>query len=157
MPSRVIGIDPGFDRCGVAVLQGSKSKQTLLFSTCITTNKKDSHEDRLLTVGDELSKIIKKWKPETLAMEKLFFNQNTTTALKVAEARGVILYQAAQAELRVHEYTPQDVKIAVTGYGRASKGQVEDMALRILGLKKAPKHDDETDAIAVGITCLAST
>lgn len=152
MPSRIISIDPGFDRCGVAVVTQDK----LLFSTCITTNKKDPHQTRLLSLGEELQAIIQKWKPRALATEKLFFNLNVRTALKVAEARGVILYEAARARLPVFEYSPQEVKIAVTGYGKATKRQVEDMTLRLLKLKTAPKHDDETDAIALGITCLAS-
>jgi crossover junction endodeoxyribonuclease RuvC len=154
---RIIGIDPGFDRCGVAVLEGSKSKQELVFSTCITTDPKSAHELRLASLGDELKAIIEKWKPSSLAIEKLFFNVNVRTALKVAEARGVILYEAARAGLPVYEYSPQDVKIAVTGYGKADKSQVESMTLRILSLKDAPKHDDETDAIAMGITHLATT
>ena len=152
MRNSVIGIDPGFDRCGVAVLTQDK----LLFSTCITTSKKDLHQTRLLNLGKELRMIIKKWRPEALAIEKLFFNLNARTALKVAEARGVILYEAARASLPVFEYSPQDVKIAVTGYGKASKRQVEEMTLRLLKLKSAPRHDDEADAIAVGITHLAT-
>ncbi|MEK7194451.1 MAG: crossover junction endodeoxyribonuclease RuvC [Patescibacteria group bacterium] len=150
--SRVIGIDPGFERCGVAVLEENK----LLFSTCIITESSDKHEERLLTLGQELGKIIKKWKPNALATEKLFFNINIKTALKVAEARGVILYEAARADLPVHEYSPQAIKIAVTGYGKASKPQVETMVLRLLGLKTPPRHDDETDAIAVAITHMAT-
>lgn len=156
MQNRVLGIDPGFDRCGVAVLEKENGKEKLLFSTCITTDKKDSHETRLLALGEELRKIIKKWQPDTLATEKLFFNINARTALKVSEARGVILYEAARGGLSVCEYSPQDIKIALTGYGKAEKGQVELMAIKILGLKKAPELDDEADAIAVGITCLAS-
>lgn len=153
MPSnRVLGIDPGFDRCGVAVLERDK----LLFSTCIVTNSKDPHQTRLLVLGEAIQNIIKKWKPESLAIEKLFFNINVRTAMKVAEARGVILYEAAGAGIPVYEYSPQDVKIAVTGYGKADKRQVEDMALRLLNIKKTPKHDDETDAIAMGITHIAT-
>lgn len=154
---RVIGIDPGFDRCGVAILEKINGKESLLSSSCIVTNPKDTHEDRLRVLGEELQRIIRRWKPRALAVEKLFFNANVRTALKVAEARGVILYEAGKADIKVYEYSPQDVKIAVTGYGKASKAQVESMTLRILGLKTAPKYDDETDAIAVGITHLAST
>lgn len=152
MPSRVVGIDPGFDRCGVAVVE----KDRLLFSTCIETSAKLPHEERLLALGRELASIIKKWGPKALALEKLFFNLNVRTALKVAEARGVILYEAARASLPIYEYSPQDIKIAVTGYGKAEKRQVESMALRLLGLKKAPRFDDEADAMAVGITHIAS-
>src|SRR4051812_12340111 len=92
MPSRVLGIDPGFDRIGVAILEGTSSSQALLYSECIVTNKKDTHDARLLQLGTRLREVIKEWKPTELAIEKLFFNQNTTSALKVAEARGVILF-----------------------------------------------------------------
>lgn len=156
MLSRVMGIDPGFDRCGVAILEKVKGKETLLYSTCITTDSKDSHEERLLQLGKELGALINKWEPTDLATEKLFFNLNVRTALKVAEARGVILYEAAKVGIEVHEYSPQAIKIAVSGYGKASKAQVETMTLRLLSLRSKPKFDDETDAIAVGITHLAS-
>lgn len=154
--NRVIGIDPGFDRCGVAIVEKGKGKERLLFSTCITTNSKDIHEARLLHIGEELGSIISKWKPKALAVEKLFFNLNVRTALKVAEARGVILYEAAKFGIEIYEYSPQAIKIAVSGYGKASKAQVETMALKLLGLKGKPRYDDETDAIAVGITHLAT-
>lgn len=150
--SRVLGIDPGFDRFGVAVLEGER----LLYSACISTNRTDTHEKRLFAIAAELSKIIKKWRPKAMAMEKIFFNQNVNTALKVAEARGVALLEAAKSGLGVYEYSPQDVKIAVTGYGRAEKRQVVEMTIRILELKEAPRHDDEADAMAVGITHIAS-
>jgi crossover junction endodeoxyribonuclease RuvC len=153
---RVLSIDPGFDRVGVAVLERTLGKEKLLFSLCILTNKKDSHAERLLAVGQGIDKVIKKWEPRDLAIEKLFFNQNTKSALGVAEARGVIIYEAINAGLSIYEYSPQEIKIATTGYGKASKKDVERMVLKILDLKNAPKHDDETDAIAVGITHLAS-
>ena len=152
MPNRVMGVDPGFDRCGVAIV----GREKLIFSTCLTTSPKLPHQERLLHLGDGLKAIIKQWRPEAIATEKLFFNQNVRTGLKVAEARVVILYEAARAGLPFFEYSPQDVKIAVTGYGKASKSQVEIMALRLLSLKTTPKHDAETDAIGLGITCLAS-
>lgn len=152
MSQRVLGTDPGFDRIGVAVLDGEK----VLFSKCIETNRKDTHEKRLLQIGEELKGVIKKWKPSVLAIEKLFFNRNTTNALKVAEARGVVLYEAARAGLNVYEYSPQAVKIAVTGYGKADKLQVESMTRKLVKLDGARKLDDELDAIALGITHLAS-
>ena len=156
MQNRILGIDPGFDRVGVAILSGGSSKQELLYSTCILTDKKDSHADRLLTVGVGIQKIIEEWKPTALGIEKLFFNQNVKTALKVAEARGVIIYEAVSHGLLIFEYSPQEIKIATTGYGKAAKGDVERMVLKLINLKKPPKFDDETDAIAVGITHLAS-
>ncbi|MBX4206248.1 crossover junction endodeoxyribonuclease RuvC [Candidatus Parcubacteria bacterium] len=157
MPNRVIGIDPGFDRIGVAVLEGTGTAETLLYSECITTLKKDAHDKRLLALGTRLEEIILEWKPKELAIEKLFFNQNATSALKVAEARGVIIFEAAQAGLPVYEYSPQDVKIAVTGYGKADKVAVEGMVRKLVKMPDgAKKLDDEIDAIAVGITHLAT-
>lgn len=155
----ILAIDPGFDRLGVAVLQMGK-KEEVLFSECITTSPKQKHEERLSKIGLRLREIITEWKPESLAIEKLFFNQNITSALKVAEARGVILYEAKLGGLKIFEYSPQDIKIAVTGYGKASKEQVETMVTKLVILKnEASKKrlDDEIDAIALGLTHLAHT
>lgn len=157
MPNRVLGVDPGFDRIGVAVLEGTGQKQTLLHSECIETNKKDSHAQRLLQLGKRLAEVIDEWRPGALAVEKLFFNQNASSALKVAEARGVILYEAALKNVPVYEYSPQDVKIAVAGYGKADKTAVEAMAGKLVRIPAGKKKlDDEIDAIAVGITHLAT-
>lgn len=154
MPNRVLGIDPGFDRMGIAVVDG----KDLLFSDCIETSRKLPHADRLSEIGEAIKDIIEKWKPEALAIEKLFFNQNTTNALKVAEARGVAMYEARNASLEVFEYSPQEVKIAVTGYGKADKKQVELMVGKLVKepVSKGKKLDDETDAIALCITHLAT-
>ncbi|MEK7227649.1 MAG: crossover junction endodeoxyribonuclease RuvC [Patescibacteria group bacterium] len=154
MASRILAIDPGFDRVGVAILD----EKGVLFSCCIETNRKLPHEERLLMIGKELGGIIKKWKPQDLAIENLFFNQNTTNALKVAEARGVILYEAALAGLEIYEYGPQAIKIAVTGYGKADKLQMGNMVKKLVSLPKtsSKRLDDELDAIAVGITHLAT-
>ncbi len=151
-----LAIDPGFDRVGVAVLKKDGQKEKLIFSHCILTNKKESQAERLEQIGSEIKKIIKKHKPICLAIEKLFFNQNISTALRVAEARGVIIYESICAGLEIFEYSPQEIKIAVTGYGKASKPDVETLTLRLLGLKTAPKYDDEMDACALGITHLVS-
>jgi crossover junction endodeoxyribonuclease RuvC len=151
-----LAVDPGFGRLGVAVMEKASGKEKILFSCCIETDKKDSQADRLLAISKELKTIISKYSPTSLAIEKLFFNQNITTALKVAEARGVVLSESASAGLSIHEYSPQAIRIAVTGYGKASKSDVQRMTMRLLGMKTPPKHDDETDAIALGITHLAS-
>lgn len=153
MPNRVLAIDPGFDRIGAAVLE----KDVVLFSQCIETDRKLPHSERLLQIGEAVRKIIKKWAPESLAIEELFFNQNITNALKVSEARGVILYEGSRAGLGVYEYSPQAIKIAVTGYGKADKKQVENMVLKLVKLPKTArkKLDDELDAVALGITHLA--
>ena len=152
----VLAIDPGFDRVGVAILIKENNKEKLLFSKCVETNRKEPQAKRLEQIGEEIKKIIKKWKPETLAIEKLFFNQNTTSAIRVAEARGVIIYESVCADLEIHEYSPQEIKLAVTGYGKAAKNEVQNMAMRLLGLSIKSKYDDEADAIALGLTHLAS-
>lgn len=149
---RVLGIDPGFARLGVAVVED----EALLYSACLETSSKTDHAERLRELGDEVRKIVSKWQPETLAIEKLFFNQNTTNALKVAEARGVVLYEAARAGLSVFEYSPQEVKLAVTGYGKADKSSMNAMIGKLVTLPSKEMLDDELDAIALGITHLAS-
>ena len=154
MPNRVLGVDPGFDRIGIAVLE----KNEVLFSHCIETNRKAPHSERLLQIGNEISEVIKKWKPTDLAIENLFFNKSVTNAMKVAEARGVIIFEAACAKLKIFEYSPQAIKIAVTGYGKADKKQVEIMVKKLVKIeeRKTKKLDDELDAIALCITHLAS-
>lgn len=152
---RVLSIDPGFDRIGVAIMEKEDGKEKILFSNCITTDPKGLPEARLLTIGNEIRQLIEEWRPTSVALEKLFFNANVTTALKVAEARGVILYEAARAKLPVKEYSPQDVKLAITGYGRASKPQINALIGRLVTLPPRKRLDDEIDAIALGITHLA--
>jgi len=150
----ILGVDPGFDRIGVAILE----KEKVLFSDCIQTNRKLPHSERLLEIGKVIKKVIKKWNPTTLAIESLFFNQNITNALKVSEARGIIIYEAMEAGLEICEYSPQAVKIAVTGYGKTDKTQMATMVKKLVNLpnKLSRRLDDEIDAIALGITHLAS-
>ncbi len=154
----VLAIDPGFDRLGAAILARDGSKSLLLFSECIKTNPKDSRDQRLLVIGTRIREIIKKWKPQELAIETLFFNTNTTSAIGVAEARGVVIYEAAKAGLEIYEYGPQTIKVAVTGYGKADKIQMETMVKKLVTLPKqvSKRLDDEVDAIAVGICHLAT-
>jgi crossover junction endodeoxyribonuclease RuvC len=150
---RVLGIDPGFDRIGVAIMEENK----VIFSHCIETDRKSSHQERLQHIGSEIKRFIKDWEPDTLAIESLFFNQNATNALKVSEARGVILYEGVCGGLQIFEYSPQAIKIAVTGYGKADKKQVESMISRLVKLpEKVKRLDDELDAVALCITHLAS-
>ncbi len=149
----VLAIDPGFDRCGLAVMDSNG----VIYSDCIETNRKDTPAKRLHQIGRKIEEVINEHSPRFLAIEKLFFNQNITTALKVAEARGVILERAAAADLEVFEYSPQDIKIAVTSYGKASKASVTDMVLKLVKLPPKDKRlDDELDAVALGITHLAT-
>lgn len=150
-----LGIDPGFDKMGCAVLNKTNDKDELIYSTCIITNRKDSYEKRLLTLGKKLKEIISKYKPSVVAVEKLFFTTNQKTAIRVAEARGIVLYLAALSGASIVEITPLQIKIALTGYGRADKEQVKKMVQAILKDNLAAETDDEIDAIAAAIACPA--
>ncbi len=151
---RVLGIDPGYDRLGIAIIEkGFRSKDTLLYSTCIETNRSSSYGSRLEEVGAAILRCVDEWKPHALAIETLYMSTNQKTAFKVAESRGVVVYCASSKQLPIYEYTPQQVKIAVTGYGKSSKDQVMDMIPRLLTLDMQKRRlDDEFDAIAVAIT-----
>lgn len=152
---KIIAVDPGYERLGVAILERVNTKDSLLFSECFMTDKKLSHGERLAHVGIELERLIDEHKPEALAIETLFFSKNTKTALQVAEARGVILHVAARKGLAVQEFSPAEIKIAVTGYGKSDKDQVMAMVPRLINITKPIKYDDEYDAIAAGITFFA--
>ena len=152
---RILAIDPGYDRLGIAVLEGDVSRPSLVWSDCIITEK-GKRESRLAHVSLAITKAIREYKPDALAIETLFFNKNIKTAVGVAEARGAILSAAGIAALPVLEYSPQQVKSAVTGHGGADKGAVARMILKLLSLPEKKRLDDEMDAIAIGITALAS-
>jgi crossover junction endodeoxyribonuclease RuvC len=152
---RVISVDPGYDRIGVAVLEYIAGKEKLIYSCCIQTNKSHTLLDRLQDMGQQFTSLLEIYAPDTLGIETLFFNTNQKTAIGVAQARGIIIYLAQAADCQVYEFGPQEIKVAVTGYGKSDKHAVIDMILRLM--PDAPKKalDDEYDAIAVGITCLA--
>ena len=153
MSTRILGIDPGFDRLGVCVLEKEGSVEALLFSTCIVTSKKDSFEERLATIATELTLILKKYTPTELAIEKLFLANNQRTVMNVSEARGVLLYICHINGLSVHEYSPPQIKVAVTGYGKATKNDIALMVPKILKTSLAVNLlDDELDAIAIALT-----
>ncbi len=143
---KVIAVDPGYDRVGIAIMEG----MDLLYSECFTPPKGDFAK-RLLAVSLRITTIIKKYEPQSLAIETLFFSKNQKTAIQVAEARGVIMLTAATAGIPVSEYSPQAVKIAVTGSGSAPKEGVIRMVERLVPLLKRKRHDDEYDAIALAI------
>lgn len=151
----ILAIDPGFGRCGVAVLKGSGSKATLLYSSCIETEAGDEFSERLLIVANEIVRLIKKYSPDTIAIEEIYFTNNAKTAIHVAEVRGMLMYLAASRNIPVVEFNPLTIKIAITGYGRASKEQVTKMTEKLVALPKKKMLDDEYDAIAVGLTALA--
>lgn len=148
----IIGIDPGYAITGWAILEKTGAKLMALDYGVIETKIGLLHAERLLILHQELQKIIKKFKPELLSVEELFFFKNLKTAIKVAEARGVILATAAEAGLEILEITPLQIKQALVGYGRAEKRQVQQMVKVILGLKSIPEPDDAADALAAAIT-----
>ena len=153
-----MGIDPGYERLGVAIIEKDKGKEKLLFSNCFRTSAKKEMADRILEIGNYLEKLIDEWRPETLAIEKLFFTTNQKTAMNVAETKGAITYIAKNAGLTFREFTPLQIKIAITGYGKADKNQVASMVRNLIDLSGKTKIiDDEYDAIAVALTCIAST
>ena len=155
MSMKVLALDPGYDRLGVAILEKIGNEQTLLYSSCIETDRSLSIPDRLLHVGTAVSSLLHEHAPEAVAIETIFFNKNIKTAIGVAEARGIIIFLARQAGCTLYEFGPQEIKVAVTGYGKSDKLAVIDMVKRLV--KNAPTDalDDEYDAIAVGITALA--
>ena len=149
---RIIGIDPGTGILGFGVIEIVKGKPILVDGGVIRTPVKEDDAVRLMTIYEELTDIIADTKPQEMAVEKLFFAQNVTTAMTVAQARGVVLLTGMQAGLKIAEYTPLQIKQALTGYGRADKKQIQEMVRVVLNLKEVPKPDDCADAIACAIT-----
>jgi len=154
---KILGIDPGFERLGVAILEKNKidKKERVLFSECFKTSSKLEFNERLHLIGEEVNKIIKKYKPEILSIETLFLTTNQKTVMHVAEARGVVIYEATCAGLKIFEASPPQIKIATTGYGKASKEQVMKMVKILVDIDNSKKSDDELDAIAIALTAFA--
>jgi crossover junction endodeoxyribonuclease RuvC len=150
---RIIGIDPGTGILGFGVIDMHKGKTTLVEAGVITTPAHTPLPDRLEEIYLELTSIIRDTKPTVMAIEKLFFAQNVTTAMSVSHARGVAMLTGKQANLQIEEYTPLQIKQSVTGYGKATKKQVQEMVRIQLGLKDVPKPDDCADALAAAIMC----
>jgi crossover junction endodeoxyribonuclease RuvC len=149
---RILGIDPGYERLGISIIE-SGQKPKLVFSDCFKTLAKDEHSKRLAQIHKEIENIIKKYKPEKLGIETLFFNKNVKTAIKVAEARGIILALAEKSGLEIFEISPQQIKIAVTGYGKSDKNAVAKMVPLLVEIdkEKSINLDDEFDAIAAAL------
>ncbi len=149
---RILGIDPGTGILGFGIIDvDTRNKAVLVDAGVIRTPVKQPDSDRLLTIFDELSEIITQFTPSVMAVEKLFFAQNVTTAMSVAQARGVVLLCGKQNQLDLYEYTPLQIKQALTGYGRADKKQIQEMVRIILNLKQPPKPDDCADALAAAL------
>jgi crossover junction endodeoxyribonuclease RuvC len=154
---KILGIDPGYERLGVAVLEKNKKgeKENVLFSECFKTPTGLEFSERLFLIGEEIKKIIKKHKPEVLSIETLFLNTNQKTAMRVAEARGVVIYEASRAGLKIFEASPPQIKIATTGYGASDKAQIIKMVKILVQIDNSKKSDDELDAIAIALTAFA--
>ena len=151
---RILGIDPGLGRCGFGLIETSSwaGAKVLDFGVVTTTVDLDL-PSRLLELYDSVSQVFEETKPEIVAIEKLFFAKNITTGIAVAEARGIVLLVAAQNKLPVYEYTPNEIKKSLTGYGAATKTQISEMVRTHLKLLEKPKPDDAADALAAAITC----
>jgi crossover junction endodeoxyribonuclease RuvC len=150
----IIAIDPGYDRCGVAILTEEDGKPVIIYSVCLTSDKNSHQHERLAFIYQQLENLVTKYKPEYLCIETLFFSVNKKTAFKVAEARGAILALAGNNNLSVIELSPQAIKIAMTGSGNATKEQVQKMVRLTVKLSAETKLDDEIDAIALGVASL---
>jgi crossover junction endodeoxyribonuclease RuvC len=157
---KTLAIDPGYERLGIAVIEKETGgKEVLLFSECFKTDKKLSHPERLGLIKARIEEVISQYQPTSLAIETLFFTNNQKTALLVAEARGAIISTSQTASLKVSEYTPNSIKLAVTGYGKSDKNAIIKMVPQLIKISpekmKQIIHDDEYDAIAVGLTHFA--
>lgn len=153
---KVFSVDPGYARCGVAILEkGSSGIVSVLFSDCIETSSQDPFPERLAVVAAACSKTIDEHAPDSFAIEKVFVSNNQKTAMQVAEVRGALIALAASHELPTHEYTPMQVKNATTGWGKATKKDIIKMIQLLVKVRPDIRHDDEYDAIAIGITHFA--
>lgn len=148
----VVGIDPGIAICGCAVVEEVKGNLRLLYHAAIVTNKETPLAERLGQLHLELTQVLKTWSPEVMALESLFFNTNAKTALVVGQARGVVQLTSFQRHIPVVEYTPLQVKMSITGYGRADKSQIQQMTTKILKLQTIIHPDDVADAVAIALT-----
>lgn len=160
---RILGIDPGFERLGIAVLEkeeggsfkDTQNREKILFSECFKTSAKLAFPERLILLGKQIKKIIKKYKPEILSIETIFFTTNQKTVMQIAEVRGIIIYECKSAGMKIFEASPPQIKIATTGYGKANKEQVMKMVKMLVTIDNNKKSDDELDAIAVALTASA--
>ena len=154
---RILGIDPGFDRLGIAIIdKNEKGKESLVYSECFETNKKDSFSERLFLIGKQVAFCIEKYKPEYLSIEKLYMTVNQKTAMNVAEARGVVIYESQKSNITKYEITNMKIKMAITDFGKATKNDVAKMVPKLIVLESKKMKDDEIDAIAIALTLSAT-
>ena len=149
----ILGIDPGYDRLGIAVIEKpSKGRENLFYSACFETSPKDSIYVRFKQIGAEVSRVLDEFKPNALAIETLFITKNQKTAMRVSEARGVIIYEAVRHGVEVFEYGPGQIKMAITSDGTSDKERIIKMVNLLVTIPDKKNHDDEYDAIAVALT-----
>ena len=148
---RILGIDPGYATIGFGLIEAERGQVHMVTYGAITTPAGLPLSRRLYQIGTDMEDLIGQLKPDVMAVEELFFNTNITTGISVAHGRGVILYAAERCGIPLYEYTPSQVKLAVTGYGKAEKHQVMDMTKRLLKLKSIPRPDDAADALALAL------
>ena len=148
---RILGIDPGYATIGYGIIEYDNFRFKTISYGAVTTTPDKCFADRLCDIFDDINTLISTYKPDCLSIEKLYFNTNTTTAIDVAQARGVILLTAKKSNIDIFEYTPLQVKQSITGYGRAEKHQVMEMVKNLLQLNSVPKPDDTADALALAI------
>lgn len=148
---RILGIDPGYAIVGYGVLEYDNMRFKVVNYGAITTEPETPFDKRLAEIYDDMCRVLDMFKPDCMSIEKLYFNTNITTGIDVAQARGVTMLAAVQRGVPIYEYTPLQVKVAVTGYGRAEKHQMQEMTKTILHLKEVPKPDDTADALAIAI------
>lgn len=148
----IIGIDPGIGKIGWGVVKDEKGKQELIKYGCLETSSKLPEEQRLVAIEQFFSQLLKKYQPTTVAIEQLFFASNVKTAFTVGQARGVLVLTVTKAKIPFTSYTPLQVKLAISGYGRADKKQVQSMVKTLLNLNQIPKPDDASDALAIALT-----
>ncbi len=160
--SIILAIDPGYDRCGIALLKKEDGKESLIFSECFTTDRKESLDQRIFSIGTELEQLIMQYKPQQLAIENVYFQNNQKTIIGISEMKGVCKYIAHKHNLDVFEYTPLQIKTAITGNGKSSKDQIAWMVPKLINYDFEQRRqalggtssgiDDEIDAIAIGLT-----
>lgn len=150
---RILGIDPGYDRLGIAIVEKPlKGKESVIYSDCFQTSAKEEIFERFKKIGAEMGRVLDEYKPESMALETLFITKNQKTGMRVAEARGIVIYEAVKRNIPVFEYGPMQIKTAVTGDGTSDKDRMIKMVELLVKLPPGERIDDEYDAIAVALT-----
>jgi crossover junction endodeoxyribonuclease RuvC len=153
---RILGIDPGYDRLGIAVIDKPlKGKEVVVYSSCFQTSSKDTIYERFNHIGAEVARVVEEFQPTHMAIETLFMSTNQKTGMRVSEARGIIIHEVAKRNISIHEYSPGQIKMAVTGDGTSDKARMIRMLHMLVSLPSKKTPDDEYDAIAVALTCAA--